>query len=299
MKMSRNVKRVKDRKWIQLILQFPVTRILVALFMIAAAVQGFQSISKWFFQTITSGQQVPIYSSFLIWGLSIPVAFFAYYIFSKFYEKREIAELQHKDVWKEIGLGAATGSGLMVSILLIIWALGSYRIVGFNGFTLLALPLFHYAYTAVYEELIFRGILYRIIEKSLGSWIALVISGLIFGFAHASVPNATLYSNLAIGILGGVIFSSAYMYTRRLWFAIGIHFAWNFTLVGIFGIEVSEKDGTVLLESELAQTGLISGGELGLETSVVTFAVVLVAGFYLLWRSFERGHFVKPFWQRK
>jgi len=66
--------------------------------------------------------------------------------------------------------------------------------------------------------------------------------------------------------------------------------------MGIFGIEVPEKDGTVLLESDLAKSGLITGGDLGIETSVITFLVVLVSGVYLLWRSYEKGHYVKPWW---
>jgi len=297
--MGKNMATGKHYNYMLLFLQFPVTRIIVALFVVAVSVQGFQSFSSWLIGLFYTELAVPMKWSIVTWGLSIPVSFLSYYLFVRYYEKREITELQTSNALNEVGLGASLGAGIIVLIIGVIWILGDYRITAINGSTLLLLPLFHYAYTAVYEELIFRGVLYRIIEEGLGSWIALGISGLVFGFAHASVPNATIYSNLAIAILGGVIFSSAYMFTRRLWFAMGIHFAWNFSLVGIFGVGVSQKDGIVLMKSELAKSGLISGGELGLETSVVTFVVVLFTGSYFLLRSNKRGHFVKPFWQKK
>ncbi len=133
----------------------------------------------------------------------------------------------------------------------------------------------------------------------MGSWISIVFSGLLFGFAHSTVPNATTYSNLAIALMGGVIFSAAYMYTRRLWFAFGIHFAWNFTQVGILGLELSEKDGKGFLESEISGSGFVSGGNFCIETSIVTFIIILSAGLYLLWKAKEKGHFIQPFWQLK
>ena len=38
----------------------------------------------------------------------------------------------------------------------------------------------------------------------------------------------------AVMVEAGVMLASAYMLTRRLWFCIGIHIAWNFTEGGIF-----------------------------------------------------------------
>lgn len=280
--------------WIRVIFQFPLTKIVVALVIVAGSVQSFQAVVDLF----QDGEGISKYLSMLSWSLSIPLAFVAYYAFGRFYENRVVTELTFSKAFREFGIGGVLGALLMIIIICIIWISGNYYINAYNGLTFLALPFFHYTYTAVYEELIFRGILFRLIEESLGSWIALAISGLIFGFAHASVPNATLYSNFAIAIQGGVIFSAAFMFTRRLWFTMGIHFAWNFTQVGVFGIEVSGKDGMGVLESKLSNSGIISGGELGLETSLVTFIVVLVVGFYLLWRSFQKEHYIRPYWRK-
>lgn len=282
------------QSWIRTILHFPLTKIVVALVIVAGCVQSFQALVGLF----QDGEDLSKYLLVLSWSLSVPLAFISYYAFGRYYEKRVVTELTVSKAGRELGIGCVLGAVLVVIIIFIIWITGNYHIIAYNGLTVLALPFFHYIYTAVYEELIFRGILFRQIEECLGSWIALVISGLIFGFAHATVPNATVYSNIAIAILGGVIFSAAFMFTRRLWFTMGIHFAWNFTLAGVFGIEVSEKDGMSVFTSELSNSVLISGGELGFETSLVTFIVVLVAGFYLLRLSFHKRHYIRPYWRK-
>ena len=43
--------------------------------------------------------------------------------------------------------------------------------------------------------------------------------------------------------------------------------------------------------------GNLSGGSYGIETSIVTFIFVLLAGLYLLWKARAKGHFIPPFWR--
>ena len=281
------------------IIQFPLTRAIIALVFVVGAVQGVQLLLNLLGRYLFTTDDLPKLWLIVIWMLTVPIAYLAYYAHVRFIEKRLITELAWSGALPQLGIGCAVGAGLFVVVIAIIWGLGHYHVIAVNGVAFIVVPFFHYVYTAVYEELVFRGIFFRIIEGSLGSWLAIVFSGLLFGFAHSTVPNATLYSNLAIALMGGVIFSAAYMYTRRLWFAFGIHFAWNFTQVGIFGLAVSEKDGKGLLESEITGSGFLSGGSFGIETSIVTFIIVSLAGLYLLWKAKEKGHFIQPFWKLK
>ena len=76
-------------------------------------------------------------------------------------------------------------------------------------------------------------------------------------------PNATLFSSFAIAMEAGVLLGAAYVLTRRLWLAVGIHFAWNFTQGGIFGGRVSGITMDGLLESQLSGPTLFSGGSSG------------------------------------
>ena len=50
---------------------------------------------------------------------------------------------------------------------------------------------------AYIEEIVNRGILLRIVEESLGTWLALLISALLFGLGHLGSPNATVSNAIA------------------------------------------------------------------------------------------------------
>ena len=89
------------------------------------------------------------------------------------------------------------------------------------------------------------------------------------------------------------------MLTRRLWMAIGIHAAWNFTQSGIFGVPTSGFPMKGVLVSELSGPEWLSGGAFGAEASVVTLTICTVAGVALLALAHRRGQFIAPFWRRR
>jgi len=77
--------------------------------------------------------------------------------------------------------------------------------------------------TAIVEEVLFRGVLFRLMEEKLGSYFAILISGVIFGFAYLVNEDSSFLTGLGITIMN-VFIIAAYMYTRNLWFPIAIHF---------------------------------------------------------------------------
>lgn len=82
--------------------------------------------------------------------------------------------------------------------------------------------LFHIALVpAVCEELLFRGYILRSFEKSWGIMVAIIVSGVVFGFFHLQVPN--LLPLAALGILLAVMT----WLSRSLWPAIAAHFINN------------------------------------------------------------------------
>src|SRR3546814_4514721 len=87
-----------------------------------------------------------------------------------------------------------------------------------------------------------RGVIFRLIERWLGSWIALAISAALFGAGHLANPNASWFAAVCIALEAGIMLGAIYMVTRRLWAAVGIHAAWNFTQGGIYGIAISGLD---------------------------------------------------------
>ena len=92
---------------------------------------------------------------------------------------------------------------------------------------------------AVVEELLLRGVMFRVIEQSLGSWVALVLSALFFGLLHAGNPNATWAAALGLSLQAGVLLAAAYMVSRSLWLPIGLHWGWNAVQAGVVGGTVS------------------------------------------------------------
>jgi len=77
-----------------------------------------------------------------------------------------------------------------------------------------------------------------------------------------------------------------------------MHFAWNFTLGGIFGVTVSGKETEGLFQSQLQGPELFTGGSFGAEMSIITVILCLIIGIFLMWKARKRGNFVQPFWRR-
>lgn len=283
----------------QKFIQFPLVRAIIALMLVAGAVIAVQLVMKPLGRYLFTTDDLPLLWLILMWMLAMLTASLAYYTYVRLIERRPIKELSLTGALSELGIGCSIGTGLFVGVIVILWGFGHYHVIAVSGAVFIVFPFFNFVFTAVFEELVFRGIIYRIIEESLGSWLAIVFSGLLFGFAHMFEPNANLFSSLAISLMGGVFLSAAYIYTRRLWLVIGIHFAWNFTEGGILGLAVSGKDGKGLLQSEITGSDFLSGGSFGPETSIVAIVIVLLAGLYLLWKAKEKGHFIQPFWRLK
>ena len=151
----------------------------------------------------------------------------------------------------------------------------------------------------VTEEILLRGIVFRWLEEFGGSWVALALSALLFGFLHAPNPNATLISSLSIALAAGVLLAGAYMLTRNLWLAIGLHAGWNVTQGLVWDVPISgfPLDGWV--ESRLVGDPILSGGSFGLEASVITMVVATAYGVWLIVRAARRGHVMRNWWARR
>jgi membrane protease YdiL (CAAX protease family) len=208
-------------------------------------------------------------------------------------ERRAAVEVAAIGAIARIGLGTLIGVGWCAAVIINIAFLGGYRVDGF-GSAAGPVGLFGFmAAAAVTEELLFRGILFRIVEERTGTWIALTLTGLLFGLSHLFNPHASLWGAIAIAIEAGATLAAAYAATRTLWVPIGLHFGWNFALAGIFGAEVSGNGETEgLLNGVTSGPALLTGGQFGPEGSpyTVVFGVVLTIVF--LWLARRRGRMV-------
>jgi hypothetical protein len=219
-----------------------------------------------------------------------------YWAYVRVIEKRAVTELSGAHAVRELGAGLALGALLFSVTIAILGALGVFQITGSNGWLVVLGIIPASIMAGVLEETLIRGIVFRILEKSLGSWIALGISAVIFGALHLLNPGATLLNAAAISIEAGVLLAAAFMLTRRLWLCIGTHIAWNFTQGGIFSVAVSGGESKGLLRSRMVGPDWLTGGAFGAEASVVALGVCLAAGIVLIVLAIKKGNVVLPFW---
>jgi membrane protease YdiL (CAAX protease family) len=219
--------------------------------------------------------------------------------FVRFVERRPVSEFALPQLPRELGIGLLVGAGLYTGSVLVLMVLGVYRIEGLNPISFMIPAIALALSSGVFEELLFRGALFRIVEEWLGSWISLVVSSFVFGFVHMLNPAATLTGALFISVEAGLLLAAAYMVTRRLWMSMGFHMAWNYTQSAVFsGIVSGGVSEPGLIKPIINGPDFLTGGSFGLEASVVAFVFCTGAGVVLLIMAVRRGNIVPPSWKR-
>ncbi|WP_036247734.1 CPBP family intramembrane glutamic endopeptidase [Massilia sp. BSC265] len=204
-------------------------------------------------------------------------------------ERRALSELRGPTAVRELGAGLAIGAAMFLAAVGILVASGSYALTGTGDWTILAKSFTDMVFVALVEEILFRGVLFRLPERSLGTWWALLVSAAIFALAHLPNADITLLAVLNTA-LAGLVFAAAYLATRRLWLPIGVHFAWNFISDGVFSLPTSGHPARGVLQGRLTGPEWLTGGAYGLEGSVITFTVLALATALLLRRAVRAGH---------
>jgi uncharacterized protein len=233
--------------------------------------------------------------------ISIAAAAFVilvYWLFVRFVDRKPNRDLELKGAAAEWGMGAGLGVAVMVLTIAVIALLGGYRVTGHNGPAVLVGVLSMAIVSGITEEILLRGVVFRLIERWLGSITALALSAALFGALHIFNPNSSWLAAFAIAIEAGILLGAIYMLTRRLWAAIGLHMAWNATQGGIFGVKVSGTDVPGLLTSEAPGSTLISGGAFGAEASLPAMLICTALGLFILWKAHKKGQFVAASWAR-
>jgi uncharacterized protein len=232
--------------------------------------------------------------------VALAIAGFAVYAgYARFIEQRDVSELAVRGMGRQLGVGLLVGAGLYAACELILMALGIYRVVGLNPVSFMVPAIAMAVSSSVYEELLFRGVLFGSLEQWLGSWAALVVSSLLFGLTHLLNPQGTLEGALFIAVEAGILLAAAYMLTRRLWLSIGFHMAWNYTQSAIFSGIVSGNDPQQgLIRSTVKGPDWLTGGNFGVESSVLALFLCTTTGIVMLVMAVKRSRVRPPIWKR-
>ena len=274
------------------VLQFPLTRILVAaipLLVVMAATE---------LAIVSLGLPPGLMASSAIALAGGLVSVFVYAGYVRLIERRPLVELSSGGVPGELGYGVGIGIGLFIVVAGALVLIGVGQIERGDGLAAIVPWGLWVVGTAISEEIVFRGVMFRILEERLGSWLALAISAALFGGLHSANLNATVTSSLAIAIEAGALLAAAYMASRRLWLPIALHAGWNLAQLGLLGVQRPGHSTHGVWSSRFLGPTLLSGGDWGPELSIVAMVVCLAVAAAYLALAKRRGRFVQPFWAR-
>ncbi len=234
-------------------------------------------------------------------GAELVSAVGAWWVVVRILEGRRVRLEWRLARWPGLLVGLGLGAGVCVLCFGVLMAVGVARVTGWNP----APPGFATWWTigivsGIAEELMLRGIVFRLAESVLGTWLAVAASGLLFGALHLGNPHATVVGALAIAVEAGLSLALLYALTRNLWVVIGTHAAWNLLEGPVLGLVVSGNTsrGDGLLVTDMTGPDLLTGGAFGLEASLVAVLVWSVVTWWAARALVRRGGVVDPFWVR-
>lgn len=129
------------------------------------------------------------------------------------------------------------------------------------------------------EEVLMRSFLQNQLHRLFGPWVGLFGSALVFGMLHMGNNAFTWIAGLEI-MAGGFLMGLLFLYTQNIWGAFAMHAVWNFLQSTVMGFAVSGLDTYKVLALDVSGPSWLTGGDFGLEGSVLSLLLLLVAIWY-------------------
>jgi len=271
------------------VIHFPLIKIVLGISICLGVLIGIQNlISKPLVNSLIASKAI---GDTIVNYVSVIVLLFTYYYFFKVYEKREIKELSKKNLKTELFGGFLFGFLVLSLVILTLYVLGYYTVDSISGFSYLLSPFSFLVIAALIEEVFFRLIIYRIIEKWLGTYLALLIISIIFTVPHLLNDNVTLLSVLLL-LTFGFAHSIMYTNTKRLWLPFAFHLGWNFAQP-FYGSNLSGTEEQHIINSNFDGPILLIGSDFGIEDSILSIVLLLVVCAVFLKLSIRKNKIEK------
>lgn len=233
-------------------------------------------------------------------ALAVAMEFAVYWVFVRLVERRRtIAELGTDGWLKEFCVAFAGGLLLAGAVGGTLIMSGAIEIVGFNTPRELLWLLMSSLSIAFVFEIVLCGLVFRLTERMVGSWIALAASAAIFWAAHLFTGDASMSAGLALVLKYGLVMAALYMVTRRLWGAIGLHAGFCFAQIGVFGTTIPGDVSKELARPRLDTPDWLTGGMFGPDASILALLVNAVLLVTFLVVATRRGRIVRPIWRQR
>jgi uncharacterized protein len=192
--------------------------------------------------------------------------------------------------------GTLWGFAQISALVLLIRAFGGYSFGGLaiHGQELLRYGLqwgVFFVVVGVTEEFLFRGYLQFTLTSAMGFWPTATLLSLGFGAVHLRNPGEGLVGAASVFAIG-MLFCLTLRRTGNLWFAIGVHAAFDFGETFVYAV----PDSGLVLPGQMLSASLhgprwLTGGSIGPEGSALAF-VVIGAVFVLFDRVYPRAQYV-------
>ncbi len=177
--------------------------------------------------------------------------------------------------WRELIAGFVFVVIAWGVIFVLSLALGAATIVDFQwgrAIGALTVGLMFNLMVGIAEEADARGYILQNLAEGIRFWPAVVVSSIYFGALHLLNPGAGILSTLGI-FFAGVLLAMGYYLTRRLWFPIGMHAAWNFAEGPVFGFPVSGLNMGGMFQLNVTGPEWLMGGPFGPEAGALAVSV--------------------------
>jgi len=212
----------------------------------------------------------------------------AYFLYVKYYEKRKAIEL------KLTGIGMLYGalSGmLLISITsVLLFASGYYQMTTQQAADGILFALIGILSQVLITEILFRGIIFRILEQHIGTVYSLILVPVSYGLLNIVVDGLNLYMLIAT-ILISALWCSIFVLSRNIW-VVGLHAAGWVCAIFLIGILDEHWRASAPIISSYNGSDIITGGSFGPEASIITIITVAISLFFVLSRAKRKGQFV-------
>ena len=226
----------------------------------------------------------------LIWGWTVVLisVLTAAYVLAYAQSKQGWSTLGFTSTGFNLGLrtGLSVGGGIILLCFLILFVGGWVKItnVSFIPIAFAGWCLF-FLIQPLAEEVIMRSFLQNQLHRYFGAWPGVIVSALVFGLLHVGNNAFTWIAGLEI-VLGGLLMGQLYLYVQNIWAPFAMHAIWNFLQSTVLGFAVSGMDTYRVLELEIVGPEWLTGGDFGIEGSLLSVFFILAAIIYF-WPSVQ------------
>lgn len=139
----------------------------------------------------------------------------------------------------------------------------------------------------IVEELLFRGLLMNVVIQKFGRAVGIFAPSVLFASLHIIGMNFSLLSCLQVmvaGTLVGIMFSLIALEGHSVWNSAIVHAVWNMIIIG-GGLTIGTEVNEYAVSSYVLETRafLLTGGEFGIESSVVAIIGYLAVSLVAAW----------------